>query len=237
MPGANYINDPIPCEILHVVRSLEFEICQLQEVSSCLWSVLLLQVKRVWCINLVLNVVSTITRINEVEVCRMWCVFACTYYCATGDVVKFFLLHEVHATCSDLTFTALTVYVRMRRPWTLPLHDPWSRCGPRDILAAPLSKLTGCPNELDSWPTCTNSNKGAVQLVTVRREEAKHHQQASRAREMDRGNQGVNADWATSFWYDMTFRLYHLSLLDYNECVTPLQTAGKLKMPNKGQFL
>ena len=39
-PGASYINDPIPYEILHVVRSLKFEICQFMSVKRLLLQVI-----------------------------------------------------------------------------------------------------------------------------------------------------------------------------------------------------
>ena len=55
----------------HLVRILEFEICQ---VTLCLWSILLLQVKRIWCINLVLNVVIKHKHHNKLK-CAECCVF------------------------------------------------------------------------------------------------------------------------------------------------------------------
>ena len=64
MPSASYINDPIPCTIL-----------MLSETSSSRSVKLVLKKYMVYCINLVLNVVSII-------------IIMFIYYSATGDVVK-----------------------------------------------------------------------------------------------------------------------------------------------------
>lgn len=61
VPGASYINNPIPYTIFHVVRSLELEICQ--EVSSYLLSVLLLKCERIWCVNLVLSATGDVVNV------------------------------------------------------------------------------------------------------------------------------------------------------------------------------
>ena len=115
--------------------------------------------------------------------------------------------HELHATCSIVA-----------RSCSYSTHQA-SRMSKRTRQLANLHKRR--------QRSCTTAS--------VQREEAKRHQQGSRAHETDQRRWMLTACHFFLVWHDL--QAYHWGLLDYNKCVTPLQIIGKLKIPNKGQFL